>query len=60
MALILNQESDAEEEILDRIEDLSETVDNVIEDPDCQFSSDREDSEDKSAIASPSAENPSS
>lgn len=37
---ILNWDSDAEEEI-------SETEDNVIDDPDCQFSDNEEDSEDE-------------
>lgn len=46
---ILNWDSDAEEEI-------SETEDNVIDDPDCQFSDDEEDSEDEPAVVSPSDE----
>lgn len=52
---ILNSDSDAEEEISE-IEDLSETEDNVINDPDCQFSDNEEDSEDEPAIVSPSVE----
>ena len=46
---ILNLDSDAEEEI-------SETEDNVIDDPDFQFSDNEEDSEDEPAIGSPSDE----
>lgn len=46
---ILNWDSDAEEEI-------SETEDNVIDDPDCQFSDDEEDSEDEPAVVSSSDE----
>ncbi|KAJ0058752.1 hypothetical protein NL108_000456 [Boleophthalmus pectinirostris] len=55
LAQILNWDGDAEEEISEA-EDLSEKEDNVIDDPDCQFSSDEEYSEDESAIVSPSDE----
>lgn len=50
LSQILNWESDAEEEI-------SETEDNVIDDPDCRFSHDEDESEDESAVVSSSDEN---
>nr|XP_046255654.1 piggyBac transposable element-derived protein 4-like [Scatophagus argus] len=53
---ILNWDSDADEEISET-EDLSETEDNVIDDPDCQYSNDEEDSEGESAAVSPLDEN---
>ncbi|KAG7517412.1 hypothetical protein JOB18_007065 [Solea senegalensis] len=49
LSKILNWDSDAEEEI-------SETEDNVIDDSDCQFSENEEDSEDEPAVVSPSDE----
>lgn len=52
----MNWDSDVEEEISET-EDLSETEDNVIADPDCQFSYDEEDSEDESAVVPPTDEN---
>lgn len=56
LSQILNWDSDVEEEISET-EDLSETEDNVIADPDCQFSYDEEDSEDESAVVPPTDEN---
>lgn len=52
----LNWDSEAEKEISET-EDLSETEDNVIDDPDCQYSNGEEDSEDESAAVSPLDEN---
>ncbi|XP_063741958.1 piggyBac transposable element-derived protein 4-like [Eleginops maclovinus] len=56
LSQILNWDSDVEEDISEP-EDLSETEDNVIADPDCQFSYDEEDSEDESAVVPPTDEN---
>ena len=54
--LFFNWDTDADEEISET-EDLSGTKDNVTDDPDCQFSYGEEDSEEESAIVSPSTEN---
>ncbi|XP_053351170.1 piggyBac transposable element-derived protein 4-like [Clarias gariepinus] len=53
---IFNWDSDEEEEISET-EDCSEPEDNVIDDPDFQFSHDEEDSEEESAAISKSEEN---
>lgn len=43
------------EEEISEIDDLSETEDNEIDDPDCQFYNDEDYSEDEPAVVSPSA-----
>ncbi|KAL6479846.1 hypothetical protein MHYP_G00108790 [Metynnis hypsauchen] len=52
----MNWDSDVEEEISE-MEDPSEPDNNAIDDPDCQFSHDEEDSEDDSAGVPSSDEN---
>ncbi|XP_059209533.1 piggyBac transposable element-derived protein 4-like [Centropristis striata] len=56
LSLLMNWDSDVEEEISET-EDPSEPEDNAIDDPDCQFSHDEEDSEDESAGVPSSDEN---
>ena len=49
LAQIFDGNSDVEEEISES-EDLSETENNAIDDPDCEFSYDEEDSGDQSGV----------
>ncbi|KAL4008381.1 hypothetical protein ACER0C_002233 [Sarotherodon galilaeus] len=56
LSLLFNWDSDEEEDVSET-EDLSEAEDNVIDDPDCQFSDEEEDSEGECAAISTSNEN---
>lgn len=56
LSQFFNWDSDEKEE-MSETEDCSEPEDNVIDDPDCQFSYDEEDSEEDSAAISTSDEN---
>ncbi|XP_025767401.1 piggyBac transposable element-derived protein 4-like [Oreochromis niloticus] len=56
LSLLFNWDSDEEEDVSET-EDLSEAEDNVIDDPDCQFSDEEEDSEEECAAISTSNEN---
>ncbi|XP_025760986.1 piggyBac transposable element-derived protein 4-like [Oreochromis niloticus] len=56
LSLLFNWDSDEEEDVSET-EDLSEAEDNVIDDPDCQFSDEEEDSEGECVAISTSNEN---
>ncbi|KAL7840993.1 hypothetical protein SRHO_G00246840 [Serrasalmus rhombeus] len=56
LSQLINWDSDVEEEISE-MEDSSEPEDNAIDDPDCQFSHDDEDSEDESTSVPSTDEN---
>ncbi|KAL3973475.1 HMG box transcription factor 1 [Sarotherodon galilaeus] len=56
LSLLLNWDSDEEEDV-SATEDLSEAEDNVVDDPDCQFSDEEEDSEEECGAISTSNEN---